>query len=112
MEAHHIVSWLRGGRTDITNLILLCRFHHTLVHDHGYRIARNQGHLQFRRSDGQQVPQVGPPTSGDLDDLVETYTSRTLHPTATLTPTWAGEPLDPDAILLRLLPEPDLTAAA
>lgn len=112
IEAHHIIAWLRGGQTDITNLILLCRFHHTLIHDHSYRITWTDGHLQFHRPDGRVVPQAGPPTSGELDDLVETYTTRTLHHTGTLTPTWAGEPLDPDAILLRLLPEPDLAAAA
>lgn len=27
-EAHHVVSWLRGGNTDIDNLAGLCRHHH------------------------------------------------------------------------------------
>ena len=28
-DRHHIVSWLHGGRTDIENLTLMCRRHHT-----------------------------------------------------------------------------------
>jgi hypothetical protein len=38
--AHHLVWWSRGGRTDIENLILLCTFHHKLVHEHGWHAAR------------------------------------------------------------------------
>ncbi|HEX9763635.1 MAG TPA: HNH endonuclease signature motif containing protein [Acidimicrobiia bacterium] len=31
-DVHHIVSWAEGGETVITNLCLLCRYHHTLTH--------------------------------------------------------------------------------
>ncbi|MFZ0014298.1 MAG: DUF222 domain-containing protein [Acidimicrobiia bacterium] len=31
-DVHHIVSWADGGETVITNLRLLCRYHHTLTH--------------------------------------------------------------------------------
>jgi len=30
-EAHHIVPWWKGGLTDLSNLVLLCRHHHGLV---------------------------------------------------------------------------------
>ncbi len=33
-DIHHIVSWADGGETVITNLCLLCRYHHTLLHRH------------------------------------------------------------------------------
>lgn len=40
-EAHHIDEWkAHGGRTDIADGILLCRFHHLFVHDRGWRIQR------------------------------------------------------------------------
>jgi hypothetical protein len=32
-QAHHIIGWIRGGRTDLANLVLLCRHHHRLVHE-------------------------------------------------------------------------------
>ncbi len=31
-DAHHITHWADGGTTDLDNLCLLCRYHHTLVH--------------------------------------------------------------------------------
>ena len=31
-DAHHIISWLDGGATDLDNLVLLCRRHHTDIH--------------------------------------------------------------------------------
>ncbi|MEO5534987.1 MAG: DUF222 domain-containing protein [Pseudolysinimonas sp.] len=40
-EAHHIIHWSHGGKTDIANGILLCRHHHMLIHDNGWQIIRN-----------------------------------------------------------------------
>ena len=31
-HVHHIVPWKPGGRTDLPNLVLLCKHHHGLVH--------------------------------------------------------------------------------
>ena len=33
-DAHHVVPWHRGGRTDLANGALLCPKHHTHVHEH------------------------------------------------------------------------------
>ncbi|HEX3205606.1 MAG TPA: DUF222 domain-containing protein, partial [Propionibacteriaceae bacterium] len=33
LKAHHVISWSHGGRTDLNNLILLCQWHHTAVHE-------------------------------------------------------------------------------
>lgn len=32
-DAHHVVHWADGGPTSLDNLILLCRRHHTIVHN-------------------------------------------------------------------------------
>ncbi len=33
-DVHHLKSWSDGGSTDLDNLCLLCRYHHTLIHLH------------------------------------------------------------------------------
>jgi hypothetical protein len=40
-DAHHVVSWLDGGLTSLDNLALLCRAHHTLMHNSGWRMRIN-----------------------------------------------------------------------
>ncbi|SOC53602.1 HNH endonuclease signature motif containing protein [Ornithinimicrobium cerasi] len=35
-EAHHVVPWAHGGRSDLSNYALLCPRHHTWVHEHGF----------------------------------------------------------------------------
>ena len=31
-HAHHIIDWRAGGLTDLPNLVLLCPYHHRMVH--------------------------------------------------------------------------------
>ena len=40
-QAHHIVQWPDGGRTDLDNLVLLCHTHHQLIHHQHWRIEGN-----------------------------------------------------------------------
>ncbi|MCZ3389129.1 MAG: HNH endonuclease [Actinomycetia bacterium] len=37
-DAHHIVPWSEGGASDLANALLLCRYHHRLVHEGGWLI--------------------------------------------------------------------------
>jgi uncharacterized protein DUF222/HNH endonuclease len=37
--AHHLVHWIQGGGTDLSNLILLCHRHHWMVHEGGWKLA-------------------------------------------------------------------------
>jgi hypothetical protein len=104
--------WLYGGRTDVDNLILVCSFHHCVIHDHGYRIRSLRGRWEFLRPDGTPLPAVAVPLTGNAESLIEMHTRARLRiDHATLTPDWDGERLDPDPILDALLPRRDTTAA-
>jgi hypothetical protein len=37
-EAHHLVHWANGGETKLSNTLLLCRHHHRLVHEGGWKV--------------------------------------------------------------------------
>ncbi len=42
LEAHHVVPWFEGGRTDLDNLATLCWYHHHIVvHGQGRRLDPN-----------------------------------------------------------------------
>jgi hypothetical protein len=59
-EAHHIVWWSQGGRTDLDNLLLICSFHHKLVHEHGWVVKRApDGDPRWLRPDGTRY-RAGP----------------------------------------------------
>jgi hypothetical protein len=52
-DVHHIAHWPDGGRTDMCNLILLCRRHHTMCHARdGFGLRLEDGRPVFRRPDG------------------------------------------------------------
>lgn len=46
-NAHHIEFWARGGQTKLNNLILLCYFHHRLVHEGGWQVLKVGRELRF-----------------------------------------------------------------
>jgi hypothetical protein len=35
-DAHHVEHWIDGGATSLANSVLLCRYHHRLVHEGGW----------------------------------------------------------------------------
>lgn len=55
VDAHHIEHWSEGGETSLDNLVQLCRQHHRLVHEGGFRCERTgSGEVLFR--DGRERP--------------------------------------------------------
>jgi hypothetical protein len=44
---HHIVAWSRGGPTILSNLVLLCNFHHRLVHEGGWQVVKVGREFRF-----------------------------------------------------------------
>ncbi|HYT80354.1 MAG TPA: HNH endonuclease signature motif containing protein [Actinomycetota bacterium] len=47
--------WADGGQTALHNLVLLCRPHHRLVHEGGFRLQLVDGRPVFRRPDGSVI---------------------------------------------------------
>jgi hypothetical protein len=44
---HHIVAWARGGPSNLPNLVLLCFFHHRLVHEGGWQVVQVGREFRF-----------------------------------------------------------------
>jgi hypothetical protein len=62
-NAHHVRWWSGGGGTDLDNLVLLCSHHHTLVHEHGWRIRLDENDtVSWFRPDGVRY-RAGPRTA-------------------------------------------------
>jgi hypothetical protein len=59
-QAHHVEWWSRGGRTELDNLVLVCTFHHKLVHERGWGLKRrDDGTVRWFRPDGTRY-RAGP----------------------------------------------------
>jgi hypothetical protein len=58
-DAHHIVHWIDDGHTNVDNLILLCRHHHTLVHTE-FGLSGSGRDPKFTRPNGTHLPNSPP----------------------------------------------------
>ena len=38
-DAHHVRHWAEGGTTALANLVIVCRFHHTVLHSTPWQVA-------------------------------------------------------------------------
>ena len=92
VHAHHVHHWAHGGRTSLDNLVLLCGFHHRLLHEGGYKMSvGSAATARFFTPAGAEitpvpdVPLVSTPAPWPVDD-----------PDATLCG-WDGERIDYDA---------------
>lgn len=98
LHAHHLDHWARGGRTDLSNLIQLCSYHHRLVHEDGYAIERlDRGRLRFKRPDGTEILPVPKRRRGDVRALMRANGRRGLAiDSETALTRWDGTRLDLD----------------
>ena len=81
-QAHHVNWWSRGGRTDIDEMVLLCKRHHTSVHEGGWHIRITApGRFVFTNPAGYDIPAVPARTTRDLiARLVDTTTPARAGP--------------------------------
>ncbi|HEY7371549.1 MAG TPA: DUF222 domain-containing protein [Polyangia bacterium] len=92
VHAHHVEHWVNGGSTSLDNLILLCGFHHRLLHEGGFKVSSEAAaEPRFFTARGTEIPSVpdrpslsisAPPT---IDDPAVNLCG------------WDGEPVDYDA---------------
>lgn len=55
-DTHHLWPWEHGGPTALWNLGLLCRYHHHLVHEGGFRLVADAGGaIHAYRPDGSEI---------------------------------------------------------
>jgi 5-methylcytosine-specific restriction protein A len=58
-EVHHIREWERGGSTELSNMVMLCRAHHRLIHSTDWVVRIRNGLPEFippKWIDVQQTP--------------------------------------------------------
>ena len=68
-QAHHILWWDRGGSTELDNLLLVCSFHHKLVHEQGWTVRWDgDGPARWFQPDGTSYRAgPGPPHEPAVD---------------------------------------------
>jgi Domain of unknown function (DUF222)/HNH endonuclease len=106
LDAHHVKHWAQGGETALSNLVLLCRFHHRAVHEGGIGIKiLESGTFQFIRQDGRVFDGVLPPMQRwEWRDLLQSNFDRGEKIDAhTATTLWRGERMDYRLAIASLL---------
>ena len=54
-EIHHIVHWQNGGSTSLDNAVMLCRFHHNIIHQTEVEVRLNENQFpEFLLDSGTQ----------------------------------------------------------
>ena len=88
-DAHHVRHWADGGETCLSNLLVLCSYHHRLMHEEGWNIewwgkdrpafVDRKGQIHF---DGRlrAAPQLPPdPVAALIDDTSRRGASPDFH---------------------------------
>ena len=103
-DAHHVQAWAEGGPTVLTNLVTLCKRHHTFVHEGGFRVEPLAGgKFRFLRPDGREL--VASPALPEVTgDARENLALHWVEPEVALMPDtgypeWDGERVDYDWVL-------------
>ena len=71
LHAHHLRHWAQGGPTDPDNLVMLCGYHHRLLHEGGWHV---EGHpddsLSFVHPLGKALSTRPPPLRPEVRERV------------------------------------------
>ncbi len=98
VDGHHIAHWANGGKTALSNLMLLCSAHHTLLHEGGCRVEANANGWNFfdHRNRLIDAQPARPTNVGALRGLAAL---RDVHAALAMTANsnaskWTGEAID------------------
>lgn len=74
VQPHHIWWWSDGGPTDSHNLLSLCRFHHHLVHEGGWRVEgdADTDDIVWIRPGGSVLRTGPPPLEAEIRRRIDT----------------------------------------
>ena len=102
LHGHHVRHWAKGGETSLDNLLLLCPFHHRLVHEGGFDVHRlDDGAYRFVSPHGWTVrpPQSSGPSSPDVI-VGHNQALGVAIDGRTATARWDGQPVDYDQAVM------------
>jgi 5-methylcytosine-specific restriction endonuclease McrA len=101
LEAHHVVHWLYGGKTIMSNLVLLCPRHHHAHHEGEYSIsALGRGRFRFTLPELRELPhRIDPWTVANTIPIEDEHPN--IAPDAATTH-WDGSRLDRDYAVATL----------
>jgi hypothetical protein len=106
-DGHHVTHWADGGETSLSNCVLLCTYHHRLVHEEGWQVQWwGSGRPAFldphgqTHFDGRWTPPALP--RRPVDALLEENRRLGLEPDArTAGARWKSEDRIPDRVWFR-----------
>ena len=102
LHGHHVRHWAKGGDTSLDNLILLCPFHHRLVHEGGFDVHRlDDGALRFVSPQGWTVRPPRTPGASSPEVIVrQNEALGMIIDGTTATARWDGQPVDYDQAVM------------
>jgi len=113
LDAHHIIHWANGGETRLNNLVMLCRHHHTKLHQGAFTIEtkatgtksldivyRNTKGKQLRQSIDPQFRKINTSHQSSSNYLEKHFPQ--INPNTAIT-SWKGEKLDYDMAMGGLI---------
>ena len=72
-DVHHVIEYEHGGRTDLTNLALLCPAHHSYLHSNRLRLKRTDGKWITTTADHSTPPQQASPCDATSHDATSPH---------------------------------------
>lgn len=89
LHAHHIEAWADGGKTAMSNLVLLCPSHHMLVHEGQLFVKLRDGKVVFENRHGLKLEPV-PARCDDFEQIEQWMATPEVGLEGNNFPLWDG----------------------